>query len=572
MTSLCEWIDMKIRDDDINYFDYDEFSNFEKVGEGAFGIVNKADWKSCGIKIALKIIEYNSVNQDNMNRFLKELRNLRKVNFHPNINRFLGITKEPITNNYIMVLQYANRGNLREYLKNNFKSLNWDDKIRMASEITCGLKCLHSRKIIHRDLHAKNILVDNNNLMIADLGLSKHLTGEITSNSIAWGMLEYIEPQCYVVDNYVRDKRSDIYSLGILLWEITSGYPPFPSISRATLCYRIANGYRESPMNDTPLEYVELYQKCWDNDPDLRPNAEEVYDTLKRFSKDNSTVDIKINIYSDETNSNSSNILNNENNLQSRSYLTIDDNINELNLAQFTSQISTPSMISSSISEYEKGLRDDLEEIIQNYLKRNKIGWIKTFDFNKVLERYESRSKEIFNYLINNPTLQYYELMLGVFYNRGFGVNKSINIAFEWYMRSSQQNDFNGYYEVGFYYYLGYTVEKNYNERSLEFCQHAVNNGLNIALHFLASCYHQFNYNAQNNSIIAFELFKKSAENGFIPSQYELAECYKNGEGTQKNKIEALKWYKSYQENDGEINVSYPIKDIENELFIRSIP
>ncbi|CAB4392671.1 uncharacterized protein OCT59_024652 [Rhizophagus irregularis] len=570
MTSLCEWIDMKIRDDDINYFDYDEFSNFEKVGEGAFGIVNKADWKSCGIKIALKIIEYNSVNQDNMNRFLKELRNLRKVNFHPNINRFLGITKEPITNNYIMVLQYANRGNLREYLKNNFKSLNWDDKIRMASEITCGLKCLHSRKIIHRDLHAKNILVDNNNLMIADLGLSKHLTGEITSNSIAWGMLEYIEPQCYVVDNYVRDKRSDIYSLGILLWEITSGYPPFPSISRATLCYRIANGYRESPMNDTPLEYVELYQKCWDNDPDLRPNAEEVYDTLKRFSKDNSTVDIKINIYSDETNSNSSNILNNENNLQSRSYLTIDDNINELNLAQFTSQISTPSMISSSISEYEKGLRDDLEEIIQNYLKRNKIGWIKTFDFNKVLERYESRSKEIFNYLINNPTLQYYELMLGVFYNRGFGVNKSINIAFEWYMRSSQQNDFNGYYEVGFYYYLGYTVEKNYNERSLEFCQHAVNNGLNIALHFLASCYHQFNYNAQNNSIIAFELFKKSAENGFIPSQYELAECYKNGEGTQKNKIEALKWYKSYQENDGEINVSYPIKDIENELFIRS--
>lgn len=228
-------------------------------------------------------------------------------------------------------------------------------------------------------------------------------------------------------------------------------------------------------------------------------------------------------------------------------------------------------MISSSISEYEKGLRDDLEEIIQNYLKRNKIGWIKTFDFNKVLERYESRSKEIFNYLINNPTLQYYELMLGVFYNRGFGVNKSINIAFEWYMRSSQQNDFNGYYEVGFYYYLGYTVEKNYNERSLEFCQHAVNNGLNIALHFLASCYHQFNYNAQNNSIIAFELFKKSAENGFIPSQYELAECYKNGEGTQKNKIEALKWYKSYQENDGEINVSYPIKDIENELFIRYV-
>lgn len=176
--------------------------------------------------------------------------------------------------------------------------------------------------------------------MIADLGLSKHLTGEITSNSMVWGMLEYIEPQCYVVENYVRDKRSDIYSLGILLWEITSGYPPFSSISRTTLCYKIANGYREPPMDDTPLEFVELYQKCWDNDPDLRPNAEEVYDTLERFSKASSTVDFRINIYSEETNSNSSNLSNNENNLRSRSYLTIDDNINELNLAQFNSQIS----------------------------------------------------------------------------------------------------------------------------------------------------------------------------------------------------------------------------------------
>ena len=51
-----------------------------------------------------------------------------------------------------MVLQYANQGNLREYLRNNFDSLQWNDKIQMALDLTCGLKCLHSRKIIHRDL------------------------------------------------------------------------------------------------------------------------------------------------------------------------------------------------------------------------------------------------------------------------------------------------------------------------------------------------------------------------------------------------------------------------------------
>jgi serine/threonine protein kinase len=51
-----------------------------------------------------------------------------------------------------MVLQYANQGNLREYLKNNFGSLQWKDKIQMALDIACGLKCLHSRNVIHRDL------------------------------------------------------------------------------------------------------------------------------------------------------------------------------------------------------------------------------------------------------------------------------------------------------------------------------------------------------------------------------------------------------------------------------------
>ena len=56
------------------------------------------------------------------------------------------------SNKYIMVLEYANQGNLREYLENKFDLLQWNDKIQMALDITCGLKCLHFKQIIHRDL------------------------------------------------------------------------------------------------------------------------------------------------------------------------------------------------------------------------------------------------------------------------------------------------------------------------------------------------------------------------------------------------------------------------------------
>src|SRR3954452_22756064 len=107
--------------------------------------------------------------------------------------------------------------------------------------------------------------------MIGDLGLSKQITVEVTSISTVYGMLAYVEPQCYKNDNYVRNKKSDIYSLGVLLWEITSGCPPYSKIPASTLIYKIANGFREQPITDTPSAYVNLYQKCWDDDPNLRP-------------------------------------------------------------------------------------------------------------------------------------------------------------------------------------------------------------------------------------------------------------------------------------------------------------
>ncbi|RIA85602.1 hypothetical protein C1645_781506 [Glomus cerebriforme] len=109
MTSLDEWIVAKIKDDDIIYFEFKEFCNMERIDEGAFGFVVKADWKISEITIALKFLAINpSLSEDNMTKFLKELKTLRRVSFHPNINQFLGVTKEPLSNNYIMVLKYAN--------------------------------------------------------------------------------------------------------------------------------------------------------------------------------------------------------------------------------------------------------------------------------------------------------------------------------------------------------------------------------------------------------------------------------------------------------------------------------
>ncbi|CAB5356669.1 unnamed protein product [Rhizophagus irregularis] len=221
-----EWIKKKMKEEDICYFEYSKFSNFEEIGKGGFGVVKKA-MTDDGNKVALKgLIENSKIRRNVIKTFVKELKNLRLVSHHDNINKFLGISKDH-AGNYIMVLGYANEGNLRSYLKVKFDSLEWGDKIRMALDITCGLKCLHSKKIIHRDLHSKNILVNNGRLLIADFGLSKHLT-DATSNSMG--------------------NRTGITE--------------------------------EKPIDGTPLEYQQLYQKCWDGDPEKRPDVNQVYNEI----------------------------------------------------------------------------------------------------------------------------------------------------------------------------------------------------------------------------------------------------------------------------------------------------
>ncbi|PKK76948.1 kinase-like protein [Rhizophagus irregularis] len=291
MTSVKEWIEEKIKNEYIRYFEYDKFSQITEIDRGGFGKVSKANLANAGL-VALKIFFSNNSNieEDELNEandgFIKELKYLREIDYHQNINRILGITKD--SEYYILVLEYANEGNLRDYLKKNFTSLKWNNKIQMALDITSGLKFLHSKEVIHRDLHSKNILVNNGKLLIADFGLSKKLAeAKIHSSANKIGMVEYIEPQCFKSFGYMKNKKSDIYGLGVLLWEISSGRPPFLNYPREALAFHISYGnIREEPTEGTPLKYQQLYQKCWDGEPKSRPDIEEVYEILLKTSFD----------------------------------------------------------------------------------------------------------------------------------------------------------------------------------------------------------------------------------------------------------------------------------------------
>ncbi|KAF0520801.1 kinase-like protein [Gigaspora margarita] len=189
-----EWLERAISDEHINYLEYSKFTAPTIIGIGGFGTVFKCEWKESELTVAFKCLKVNtSLDKKIINDFINELKLLRKVCYHPNIITFYGITKDN-HGYYNMVLQYANDGNLREYLKANFPKLLWVDKLRIAKEIVLGLLFLHNNDVIHRDLHSKNILIHHGQPQIADFGLSKQIKEmSMTSSSNIHGMLAYID-------------------------------------------------------------------------------------------------------------------------------------------------------------------------------------------------------------------------------------------------------------------------------------------------------------------------------------------------------------------------------------------
>ncbi|RIB16179.1 kinase-like domain-containing protein [Gigaspora rosea] len=162
------------------------------------------------------------------------------------------------------------------------------DKLNLLQCIASDLRVIHSHDLIHRDLHSGNILLDNfKSAYIADLGLS--ITANIALKSKSdkiCGILPYISPE--VLNNHSYTQASDIYSFGIIMWEILYGKPvPFELKSKlqSKLQFQIqvCNGLRPHIYDNTAKCYADLMMKCWNIDPNERPTATEICDIFAKW-------------------------------------------------------------------------------------------------------------------------------------------------------------------------------------------------------------------------------------------------------------------------------------------------
>ncbi|GBC02630.1 hypothetical protein RclHR1_04720002 [Rhizophagus clarus] len=204
------------------------------------------------------------------------------------ITKYFGITQNSINQNFIIITNYYESGDLSRFIAKNFFNINWKIKLKKLLDMIEGLKDLHNSNIIHKDYHSGNIFSIEtkgkykSTAITGDFGISKSAIELSDSDNEVYGIIPYVAPEIFQGQKYT--KASDIYSFGMIMWELMTGRRPFWDKNHDTnLIIEICDGLRPPIVTNAPEGYIELMQECWHSDPNKRPNARDICDKFTRY-------------------------------------------------------------------------------------------------------------------------------------------------------------------------------------------------------------------------------------------------------------------------------------------------
>lgn len=230
--------------------------------------------------MALKKLHLTDLTDKAKNEFFKELSIMHSIRYLHIINLYGACTE---TGKYALVMEYMSLGSLYKVLHEDELALEWAEKLSIASQTAKGINYLHQlqQPILHRDIKSLNFLLERihqgYHVKLCDFGLARVRTEtsrQTSSNLTLSYTLQWTAPEILRLKNYTD--RSDIYSLGIVYWELAARKIPYDGFQDSVIRLSILDGERLQIPETTPPTFCKLIEQCWAQDPNDRPKSSDL--------------------------------------------------------------------------------------------------------------------------------------------------------------------------------------------------------------------------------------------------------------------------------------------------------
>ncbi|KAI3902165.1 hypothetical protein MKW92_026872 [Papaver armeniacum] len=257
----------------------------EEIGQGAFANVYRGVWN--GSDVAIKVYMGSDYQESTIQDYKKEISIMQRLR-HPNVLLFMGAVYSP--ERLAIVTEFLPRGSLFKTLHKSKEALDIRRRLRMALDVVRGMNYLHHRNppIVHRDLKSSNLLVDKNwTVKVGDFGLSKWKHATFITGRSGRGTPQWMAPE--VLRNEPSDEKSDVFSFGVILWEIMTESVPWSELNSLQVVGVVGFMDRRLDIPETlDPRLASIIEDCWRSEPGSRPSFQELIqrmtELIQKFS------------------------------------------------------------------------------------------------------------------------------------------------------------------------------------------------------------------------------------------------------------------------------------------------